>query len=127
MKAALVELHEKWPLAVEFGELFRAARAKIGGDAIEDAEAVARRQIVLGNDLVRCIVAGLVEPHVRTGDFAVSVSEKPAASRLARHQAEEGNLVTNRRHQFVRLNESALPCGRPNQYPETIRPGNFFA
>jgi hypothetical protein len=81
-----------WPGAVWVREL-------IPEDASE-----ADRVAVCGA-VLRCYAANLAQLHVTPPPLTTSVSERPEASPLARHQARSGQLVTNLRHASVRLED----------------------
>jgi len=55
--------------------------------------------------VLRCYAANLVQLHATPPPLTTSVSERPEASPLARHQARSGHLVTNLRHASVRLED----------------------
>jgi methyltransferase-like protein len=55
---------------------------------------------------VQCLAHGLLEIHSIPDGFVTTINERPVASRLAREEARLGNLVTNRRHELVDLNET---------------------
>lgn len=52
---------------------------------------------------MQCCAGGAIELHSRPHPFSVAVSEQPVASPLARWQARQGSLVTNRKHQAVQI------------------------
>jgi hypothetical protein len=89
---ALERVGRSWPGAVWVREL-------IPEDA-SDAD----RAAVCGA-LLRCYAANLVQLHATPPPLTVSVSERPEASPLARHQARSRQLVTNLRHASVRLED----------------------
>ncbi len=102
VKAAMRYLAEAWPRAVPFGQLLEEARGRLGDAAgAEDAR-------LLGESLLSFYAQAstrLVELHACPPRFAAEVSERPAASPLARLQAEKGNQVTNLRHELMTLQE----------------------
>jgi methyltransferase-like protein/SAM-dependent methyltransferase len=106
VKAALVLLSEQWPRALPFDELRRQARARL---KTPDAPAVADEDTrALGQALLTAYAGGpstLLELSLRPPHFALTVSDRPEASPLARLQAGRGAEVTNLRHQRVALNE----------------------
>jgi SAM-dependent methyltransferase len=55
--------------------------------------------------LLRCYAGNLVQLHVMPPALTTSVSNRPEASPLARHQARSGELVTNLRHAGVRIED----------------------
>jgi hypothetical protein len=89
---ALERVGRSWPGAVWVREL-------IPEDASE-----ADRVAVCGA-VLRCYAANLAQLHATPPPLTASVSERPEASPLARHQARSGQLVTNLRHASVRLED----------------------
>ena len=73
-------------------------------DLIPEAASEAERFAVCGA-LLRCYAANLVQLHATPPPLITSVSDRPEASPLARHQARSGPLVTNLRHASVRLED----------------------
>ena len=73
-------------------------------DLIPDDTSEADRVAVCGA-VLRCYAANLVQLHATPPPLTASVSERPDASPLARHQARSGQLVTNLRHASVRLED----------------------
>lgn len=100
VRAALAELSEAWPASVHFPRLLDRARARCGQEA-RDLEQADRT--TLADSLLHLWLAGSVELSVAPAPFTTSPGEKPLASRLARLQAVEGDEVTNRRHERLRL------------------------
>ena len=89
---ALERVGSSWPGAIWVRDL-------IPEDASE-----ADRLAVCGA-VLRCYAANLVQLHATPPPLTTSVSERPEASPLARHQARSGQLVTNLRHASVRLED----------------------
>jgi methyltransferase-like protein len=98
-KAALLELFERWPAAVPFGELFDAA----AGALQLDQEQRAAPRALLAALLVRGYIAHLVAIHCEPFPFVPAVSERPRASRLARLMAGQQTRVPTLRHRMVIL------------------------
>ncbi|HEX5616818.1 MAG TPA: class I SAM-dependent methyltransferase [Solirubrobacteraceae bacterium] len=84
VKAALVALGDAWPAAVPVAEL----------DGDDDAICEA---------LLRAYAVNLVQLHVRAPEIAITPSERPMASALARLQAATGSRITNLRHGSVEV------------------------
>jgi methyltransferase-like protein len=95
LKAALGLLAEFWPSTVPFSELAPTA----GATSAVDAAALAAQLLRL------YVSAGPVELHTMAPAFVREVSSHPRASPLARHQAIEGEIVTNLRHERVQLSD----------------------
>ena len=92
VRGALDRVGRSWPGAIWVGDL-------IPEDASE-----ADRMAVCGA-VLRCYAANLVQLHATPPPLIASVSERPEASPLARHQARSGQLVTNLRHATVLLED----------------------
>jgi len=101
MKAAIKRLANAWPGAIEFGELVDnvvGAAAAARGDAVPPDE-VQRLQI----NLLRCCSGGIIHMHGAAPSFVTRISDRPAAGRLARWRSARSEIVTNRKHEQVRL------------------------
>jgi methyltransferase-like protein/cyclopropane fatty-acyl-phospholipid synthase-like methyltransferase len=108
VKAAFIILAEEFPRSVPFEELCKRARQKINKGEEVTAEQTNEDQLNLGKAILSAYATAftaVVELHVWSPTFAMSVSEKPTASRLARHLATVGNRVTNAFHQSVTLSD----------------------
>jgi SAM-dependent methyltransferase len=89
---ALEHVGRSWPGAVWVRDLIP-----------EDASETDR--LAVCGAVLRCYAANLVQLHATPPPLTTSVSERPEASPLARHQARSGQLVTNLRHASVRLED----------------------
>lgn len=106
MKAALLYLGEIWPRSVAFTELLAIARSRLsGGAVVVDVNVGNSDAKRLGESMLRCYESSQVELSVWPALFTVEIAERPLASPLARLQAETDSLVTNRRHESVRLDD----------------------
>jgi methyltransferase-like protein len=94
-KAALCRLSEIWPRSLSFHELLAVA----GGEPAP-----------LGEILFQAYRAGLLEAYTNPPQFAANAGEQPAASPLARLQAQQGTLVTSLRHTMVELEDTTDRC-----------------
>ena len=88
---ALERVATSWPGAVWVRDLL---------DDIEEEE-----HETICHALLRCYAANLVHLHVSLPGLTTAVSERPEASPLARRQARGGALVTNLRHDVVRVED----------------------
>ena len=95
VKRALMRLNRIWPQSMQFADLLAAA----GGSGESLAEA-----------LLQAYSAGLVEVNIRPHQFRAQADERPAASPLARLQAEQGNMVTTLRHTTEELADDVDRC-----------------
>jgi methyltransferase-like protein len=89
---ALERVGSSWPAALWVRELIPEDASEADRLAICDA-------------VLRCYAANLVQLHATLPPLTTTVSERPEASPLARHQARSGQLVTNLRHTSVRLQD----------------------
>jgi methyltransferase-like protein/SAM-dependent methyltransferase len=87
-----------WPRRLAFGELVSMVQARIGAFSGEDAA-------IMGDALLAGFACGKVQLHVHLPRFVLQVSERPVASALARLHARNGPLVTNLRHDSVRMDD----------------------
>ncbi len=103
-KAALAILGSAWPRAMSLDELQQGVAARL---AAEPAAAVlsATGRDVVGHILVQCLSIGAVVPYSRPDGFAATAGERPRVDRLAQRQSLSGRLVTNRRHETVKLDD----------------------
>jgi methyltransferase-like protein len=103
-KAALVYLNEIWPRALPFPELLTAARARLNLTAPDSATDLDEAR-TLATNLLACYVQQLVSLHAHPFPCATVISERPAASPLARWQAQTDVVVTNLRHETITLDD----------------------
>lgn len=109
-KTAFVILREHWPGNLPFSELLDKSRNRIAAEGPRmpstsrtvDAEALA-------NSLMTCVANGIAHLSSRRYPCAIEVGETPSASRLSRFQAETGEVVTNLRHETVRIQDWHRP------------------
>jgi SAM-dependent methyltransferase len=101
LKALLVELHRAAPRALTLGELTAAVGERLGDAGWSE---------LVGDALLECYAANLVELHLWSPRLTLVPGERPTASELARWQAAQSKVVTNRRHRAVELDalEQAL-------------------
>jgi methyltransferase-like protein/2-polyprenyl-3-methyl-5-hydroxy-6-metoxy-1,4-benzoquinol methylase len=104
-KAAFSALAAAWPQSVAFDELVADAYRRVEGhDVVIAAGAHASNERQgLADTLLVCYSKNLIELHVSPGPFVVRPGPSPVATPLARHQAAAGVLVTNQRHEPLRL------------------------
>jgi methyltransferase-like protein/2-polyprenyl-3-methyl-5-hydroxy-6-metoxy-1,4-benzoquinol methylase len=105
LKAVMQVLANYFPGTVPFDILRKEARGLIGG-ATDDPKQAAEDTSVIAVGLLNCYMGSdLIELHGMPITFARTISEKPTALPLARIQAARTPVVTNRRHEVVRLND----------------------
>ncbi len=102
VKAAMNILAGRRTLPLEFPALLEAARAVLPPGTDPGAAGDLKG---LGETLLQCFIRGLAEFHASPLRCAVSVGERPEASRLARLQAAGKAVVVNLRHEAVQLDE----------------------
>jgi methyltransferase-like protein len=108
MKMALVLLNEAWPRSIRFDSLCAMAHAKL--DPAQDKtmyQEFGSAERALMTDLMLCYSAKVIELHVCPSQFITEISDYPAVTPLARHQAEAGKSITNQRHEKVLVVEFA--------------------
>lgn len=100
-KAALLHLVDAWPEVVPFGELVRAAQARLGAAGPAGADDIE----ILGANLLNAYGYSdvLVRLHAHALPLVLRPGARPVASRLARLQAPRSRKVTNLHHQRVEL------------------------
>jgi methyltransferase-like protein/ubiquinone/menaquinone biosynthesis C-methylase UbiE len=112
-KAALAVLNEVWPASLRFDELLeRARRQRVVERGPVGTGDAAREREILATDMMKLFSRGLLLALIDPPTFATKPGPKPQATPLARLQTKRGNVVTNRRHQSVQLNDvsRALVC-----------------
>lgn len=98
LKAALLELACHWPAGIPFEQLLTAAAERLG--IVPDD----LQRTLLAQTIVSQIKASnVIEVSVEPSRFRVAPGDRPAAAPLARHQALENTVVTNRRHERIEL------------------------
>ena len=105
LKACMQVLAGTYPATLPFEQLRKQARELIGGDPADPKQAVEDIQVI-AIGLLNCYMGSdLVELHGMPINFAKQPGDKPTATPLARLQAGKAPMVTNRRHEVVRLND----------------------
>lgn len=107
-KAAMLILSEIFPNSTTVDELRKLARQRLGLESAEDANTIALDTQVIGQCLLSAytsVSSQLVELRLPPPRFILNVTEKPLAAALARHQASQGNKVTNLRHESIHLSD----------------------
>jgi methyltransferase-like protein/trans-aconitate methyltransferase len=101
LKRTLEIVGQFWPQAVAFEDLVERARLAIASTHSPEED---RRR--LGDVLLRAAAGSLIHLHTHPPRVARSPGERPAASALARHQAQRGeHVVTTLRHGSVRIDD----------------------
>ncbi|HET9902687.1 MAG TPA: class I SAM-dependent methyltransferase [Xanthobacteraceae bacterium] len=107
MTAALDRLEEIWPQATDFSTLAKEAVRRV---AVEGGSSAAREQeAALAAGVYEAYRADMVALHVEPPVLTAKPGERPLSSLLARRQAERGPIVTNLRHETIRLDEVLHP------------------
>ena len=110
IKAALVHLINNWPQRVHFGDLLKSAQRSLpqcstSTDPGTDPVAGNSDALNLAEVLLSCFASGLVDLSVRQPPCSLAASDVPMASPYARLQAAESRVVTNQRHEMIRIDE----------------------
>ncbi len=106
--AALNHLADAWPAWVAFGGLAESGRRAYAiQSSAPPEEKFALRRRDLATLLLGCFAERAVELHVAAPPFTLVPSERSSASPLARRQAIASPMVTNLRHDLVRLSAAA--------------------
>jgi hypothetical protein len=103
LKNAFAFLGQRWPQAVHFNELLKAASAPDGGLRTIDPDEDASR--VLAETLVESYAADVVQLRSYETAFVIEVSERPCVDRLATKQLEYGPVITNELHLSIRMED----------------------
>ncbi|MCC7336518.1 MAG: methyltransferase regulatory domain-containing protein [Pirellulaceae bacterium] len=105
-KAALMILDEAWPGRLEFESLFHSAKTRVDASYPKDTEQcqIADRAR-LAEDLMTLYARSLIHATIEAPPFVVEPGQRPAATPLARLQAQQGDCVTTRRHTLIRLQD----------------------
>ena len=105
LKAAMQVLGTTYPGTVPFDALRKQARELLGGGTGDERQ-MAEDTVTIAVGLLNCYMGSdLVELHGMPITFVRTPGDKPVAMPLARAQAVRGPMVTNRRHEVVRLND----------------------
>ena len=105
-KAALMHLGRVWPDSVAISALIQVARADSGRDMSGEAAPLDDDSRWMYNLAWKLYAAGLLELYTHPPKLMRTVSQRPAASPLARAQARHGHSVTNLRHGSIDLDET---------------------
>jgi methyltransferase-like protein/cyclopropane fatty-acyl-phospholipid synthase-like methyltransferase len=94
---------------ISYPELVKGAKSTASpflmGDELQ--RRAAREESVLGQSLAQLYMRGLIDIFADRPQLKLTSTEKPAATPLARYQAAQGSLVTNRAHDSIQLDASA--------------------
>jgi|SRR5579883_1015238 len=106
LKAAMRILLEAWPATVPFDVLRQQARERLGGPDPNDPRVVADDISTVAVGLLNCYMSSdLVDLQGIPITVVRKPSERPEAMPWARMQASRTGIVTNRRHEVVRLSD----------------------
>lgn len=105
VKATLACLSEAWPGSIPFAELVTRSQARVNHSTIVSASQLESERFEIGRSLLEFYVHDLVELNTRPPCFSTHPGLRPTASRVARAQAEDGQLVTTLRHTRQLLND----------------------
>ena len=101
VKGALLHLNKRWPQAIHFSDLLKAARRLVPEETDENENVTGLCEVLL-----RSFAAGVTELHVWAPRFVTDVSERPLASAVARHQNRRRKRISTLRHTGLELNDA---------------------
>jgi methyltransferase-like protein/2-polyprenyl-3-methyl-5-hydroxy-6-metoxy-1,4-benzoquinol methylase len=109
LRAAMKALADAWPGRLSFAQLTSATWQRMGLGPADPTGAggTAAAEKKLCALLLQGYFTGMVELSARPATWATDLSDRPAARRLARLQAETDDTVTTLRHQNLKLNRTA--------------------
>ncbi|GAB4140429.1 MAG: methyltransferase regulatory domain-containing protein [Planctomycetaceae bacterium] len=102
VKAAFAILREQWPGNISFSNLLTHARSRLLQSETAD-NSPDRDFAELTNSLMTCFTVSAIELSVRSLACGPVPKTRISTSRLTRYQAAKGEIVTNDRHETVRL------------------------
>jgi hypothetical protein len=97
--AALGRLQEIWPRGERFEDLLETTASRISPEPRSEARES------LEQAFLRLASMGLADLRTHRVPVAAQLSERPAASRLARMEAEEGDVITTLLHRSIRMED----------------------
>ena len=116
VKAAVKQLAGQWPDAISFRDLHAAAvkalpagkrpRRSSKRPSSKDKDTASASEKTLASSLMTFLCAGIAHAWVHPPKPLSPLGEKPLASSLARAQARRGELVSNFRHEQVKLDDT---------------------
>ena len=105
LKAIMKVMQESFPATMPFDVLRKTARERVGS-IVDDPKQVAEDIQTVAVGLLNCYMSSdLVELHGAPISFPRKAGDKPTALPWARIQATKSGIVTNRRHEVIRLND----------------------
>jgi methyltransferase-like protein/predicted O-methyltransferase YrrM len=108
IKAALLCLFESSPNSMNTAEIIEGAFKRLGSKPPIDTEVIAKLTAQIGQTLITAytsLPAGSLELTTRPINRSSLISSKPRAFKLAQIQAGTIGMVTNPRHQMIRLGD----------------------
>jgi len=108
-KAVFERLAQAKLARVSYPELVQAARAKAQPFLVDDAHQrrATQDEAALPQTIMQLYMRGLIDIYAEQSPLTLAVAQKPAATALARYQAEQTHLVTNRAHDSIPLDGNA--------------------
>ena len=121
-KLALVELSRTWPAWVHFDELLRQAVRQTSATSLDSDAGLlptAEQRDMLARDLMTLYLQGLLRIRLEPPSIAYQPGQLPAVTPLVRTQARLGNVVVNRHHESLRVDDltRALLCQLDGKHP----------
>lgn len=104
VKAAMLELTERWPRSIPFSTLLMAARRRVAGPGATLPPKADDQSWLLSGMTATGFGTTLIELSTIPAPFNLEPGERPLASPIARWQAQSSETVTNRRHEPLQIN-----------------------
>ncbi len=99
VKAAFRLLSEIWPQSISFDDLVKTARSRIAEIVYGKPESSSLDSQTLAAQILKGYAQNFVILRSQKAPFVMEISDRPAVSTLARHQAKIGDPVTNQLHE----------------------------
>lgn len=107
-KAVILALGKVWPQTIGFADAVNAALVDLGPAADPIRANIDEEMDALASLLFRAFSVGQFELHLFPPHLTTTVTERPAASPLARQQAASALAVTNLRHRSVSMKDETV-------------------
>jgi methyltransferase-like protein len=102
-KAAIVCLGRIWPEAIAVSQLYQSALESLQPPPAADDLQYSIE--ALHNLLATALAGDMLEIYIHAPQCVSTISQRPTASRVARHQAARRTAIANRWHRGMKLND----------------------